>query len=168
MQRPEEGEELDILGARKDTCLQGNESERSVGERWRGRQGQVIQSLLGEGKEFGFYSEIKEKLLKGFKQRSDVISFGFKKIYITPLWGESNIISVMLLQVREDGSLEEGLGRKDGEKETHSRYTLEADPTEVAVGLNMRNVERDGVKDDFDSWVNCGSVLQTLILRHVL
>lgn len=46
-------------------------------KRWRGRQGQVIQSLLGEGKEFGFYSKIKEKPLKGFKQRSDVISFGF-------------------------------------------------------------------------------------------
>lgn len=51
------------------------------------------------------------------------------------------------------------MGRKDGEKEIYLRYTLEVDLIEVVVGLNMRNVERDGVKDDFDSWVNCGFVL---------
>lgn len=72
-------------------------------------------------------------------------------------------------QVRRDGSLE-GLGREDGEKQTHPRHILEADPTILAVGLTMRNDKRDGVKDDFhvlglNDWVCCGSVLDMLILR---
>ena len=39
---------------------------------WRGKEGRIMQGLVGEGKEFGFYSKIK-KLLKGFKEGNAII-----------------------------------------------------------------------------------------------
>ena len=45
---------------------------------------------------------------------------------------------------------------------------LEGDPTEPVVGLSMRNVKRDGIKDKFCSEGSCGSLWDTFILRYLL
>ena len=38
---------------------------------------QIMQGLLGHGKQFGFYSECDEKPLDSFEQESDMVSFMF-------------------------------------------------------------------------------------------
>lgn len=36
-------------------------------------RGLILEDLISHGKRFGFYSKRNDKLLKGFKQESDVI-----------------------------------------------------------------------------------------------